>query len=1203
MKCKVEGVSSKRLEKYLNEMPVDDEWLAFEVTGSVDVGAGESTVCGLCGDKIYNDESAVLGVCTGCRKGAEFIQEEGFFLVPVILFATSERVGVLLTHRADMGTIAPLNYLRQAVESDEVVFLQFLNEEAPYDIDKDDTTWISLDKQYQDEELAGRLARMRFDVPMPYAKQHLPEVMEWIRSGRSGQERALERLHELEQLDPLFAGYDVLIARTMESLGNNDGAVKTLVGIWERAVLENPAVFVSEFVRYDWHPAALRIVPSMEKYVERIQNRNRLLIDTFTSLSQGNLVTYANKRIKYNEELLNTEHTTGLWCTLGTVQDLHCQDNYKKLTLLADDIAADLAEYDDDEYALHLGQAFRSYANAPESFSLSTWNDYKIGSRGDDLYDRLMIALLDEDFSAASSVRYEKPDLDIPEEWSSDYVIDPVHWEIGSGEHRLVHRTARLFAQWRDGQIGESACRSRLLELDEEYDINLLASDNESYFWIYTLLKAEMLIHENRAQDVSRLFEAANRIVGKRVASQFYPYHFCAEALVQFYEAWAYGSLSGMEAALDLLPDDKPFRWLRLLYNEVAEKVKEEVSKIGLEEMQAELQRVIERMEEMLDEEIGQKVRDEFAAQIATIRERLEEKELRLALGGETSSGKTTFLNNIFETELFFVTPEEATGIPTEIRRGDSVRIEVFYASNTLLNTLDLGSSGNENTTMNHIEQAREFVEHYTKVGSTESASLVRVYLPVDGLDDDLVIIDTPGFNAHQARTGIAEEVIRHSHACVFLIDARNALKAGEMKVIEATRSEVAKTFFVLNKMDLVVGDNELDVDDDPADELKRRVADTLREQFSVDEVVVYAVSSIPTSDLPQDLQAAAAPYRDQLLRLRDNLFRETYAQRVHYLADAAAKEAIRVVEANRQIMEKLTESHHETARKLQEAIPTDPQLFMDEIYLRLDQTFSEARNRYNQELGQLFEREFPNAIYAYVDFLNSVGSKGDLKEKAQPKAKKITESLGSSVESGVRREQKRLSDAVLKELNRILTQLYEELPFKVKTQSKHQQTGVLKLDGSSIISDDSTGLDSGEWGMAGGALLGALVGTLILGPIGTALGGWLGGAISGKSIVTMKEELLEQYQSGLSDSCDRVIEQLNQQMVLSDNSSLNELIRKELDRLQEIVQKEIEEKSKEWDSLFDVLLRKKQQQMEVLVAAEHLSALRLEHQRASLVA
>ena len=284
MKCKVEGVRSDRLKTHLKAMPVDVEQLVFETTGAVAVGGGESELCALCGDKMYNDESTELGVCVCCRKGAQLNEDEGLFLVPIILFATNVRVGVLLKHRDDVETVAPLNHLRQVVESDGVVFLQFFNEEAPYDTDRDLSIRVLLDEQFQNKELADRLVNMRYLLPMPYAEKHLPEVLKSIRSGRGGQERALEQLQELEQLDPLFAGYDVLIARTLESLGNNDGAVKKLIALWERALLVEPRLFAVEYVRYDWHPTALRILPTMDVYVDRIKKRNRLLVESFEAL-------------------------------------------------------------------------------------------------------------------------------------------------------------------------------------------------------------------------------------------------------------------------------------------------------------------------------------------------------------------------------------------------------------------------------------------------------------------------------------------------------------------------------------------------------------------------------------------------------------------------------------------------------------------------------------------------------------------------------------------------------------------------------------------------------------------------------------------------------------------------------------------------------------------------------------------------------
>ena len=61
---------------------------------------------------------------------------------------------------------------------------------------------------------------------------------------------------------------------------------------------------------------------------------------------------------------------------------------------------------------------------------------------------------------------------------------------------------------------------------------------------------------------------------------------------------------------------------------------------------------------------------------------------VKIALGGETSSGKTTLLNSMFQTNIFSVTQEEATGVPVEVQSGDQVCVEVFAQNGVLKDKL-----------------------------------------------------------------------------------------------------------------------------------------------------------------------------------------------------------------------------------------------------------------------------------------------------------------------------------------------------------------------------------------------------------------------------------------------------------------------------------------------------------------------------------
>lgn len=1211
MKCKVDGVQNRKLKKYLNQVSRDDELLLFEATATLLLASEQSESCQLCGTlltdyRFTDDLSIATGICSRCRMNMK--SDDDFFYVPMLFFATNMRVGFLLTHRNGGKTIAPLSNIRLAYESDGKQFVQLVSEDAPNDPEQDLVLRFKLDEQFENAELLDQLDRIRFNLPMRYASERLPEIMGLIRSNRGGQEEALQKLLELKELDPLFAGYDILIAKTLESLGHNNAAVNKLVTLWERALQVEPGLFMHEFMRFEWHSASLRLIPDMSIYTDSITREHSLLVAAFEALAGGRLNQCALKCIEFCEVLMEENPSLKasiLMSVFRVFESLHRPEYHDRLSQLLKSVVDMLKPSSEDEDIHTLVQLFEKYIDDPPSFDLNVYLQFRTHYGDLPLSGKLMLALVEEDFSTAATYPYAIPDPDLPDNWAVSDFFDSVHWELGSGEHRLVHRVGRLVAQWRNGDLQQTACWTHLNDLEGEYDIELLASDNESYYWIYYFLKAEMLILDNRADDVLWMFEEAQRKLGKRFASQLDPYHYYADTLVRFYEAWAYGSLLGMRKALQQVPDGKPFLWLQQLYSNVADSSSQKVRRTNLDDQYNELNKLIDQMQKLLADSLTDEARQELSQQIHTIRQRLAEKELRLALGGETSSGKTTFLNNIFETNLFFVTPEEATGTPTEIRRGDRLRIEAYNEKDELIESMELDPTDGDKSGVSDIEQARAFIEKHTNVNSSRRAALVRVYLPVAGLHDDLVIIDTPGFNAHEERSGIAKAVIQRSHACIFLIDARNALKAGEMKIIEATQSEVAKSFFVLNKMDLVAGDDDLDVDDDAAEDLKQRVSHTLSQHFGVEDVVVYAVSSIPPTDLPAHLQTIAAPYREQLFVLRDNLFRETLAQRVSYLADAATKEAIRVVEANREMIDRVTESHHETARKLQDALPSDLELFSDEIYMRLSRTFEVEKEGYYKHISEILNIEFPNALDAFIGFLNGVQSKSDLKGQAQQKAKQITNTIRLSIEDSVQSEQKRLLEKVVNEMSRIIVEIYQDLPFEIQVNRNQLKSKLLKVEGGKLISDDSEGLESGNMGMIGGAATGAVVGSLILGPLGTALGAWLGGAVFGKSIDKMKEELYEHYQSGLRDYYDKLVDELYRQMDFSENSSftqtLNSMIISELERLQHLVQQEIESKTCEWDRVFKELLEKKRQQMELLVAAERLTAMRKHRQQDSL--
>ncbi len=71
----------------------------------------------------------------------------------------------------------------------------------------------------------------------------------------------------------------------------------------------------------------------------------------------------------------------------------------------------------------------------------------------------------------------------------------------------------------------------------------------------------------------------------------------------------------------------------------------------------------------------------EFRPRIASLASRLEDNNLEVALFGRVSSGKSSLLNALLETDVLPVGVNPITAVPTRLRYGSVLRAEVTYAT------------------------------------------------------------------------------------------------------------------------------------------------------------------------------------------------------------------------------------------------------------------------------------------------------------------------------------------------------------------------------------------------------------------------------------------------------------------------------------------------------------------------------------------
>lgn len=158
-------------------------------------------------------------------------------------------------------------------------------------------------------------------------------------------------------------------------------------------------------------------------------------------------------------------------------------------------------------------------------------------------------------------------------------------------------------------------------------------------------------------------------------------------------------------------------------------------------------------------------VRDDagLTKEFQVILKRLEDKVFRIAIVGEFSSGKSTFINALLGKDILKHGVQETTATITEIINDPGQeRAEVLFANGRTekLNSFD-DLAEYTATSSKHHHVADEIVK-------------VTLYTPAFAFDDPVVFIDTPGLNGiadnHREKT---LDIIQKAHACIYLLQKR----------------------------------------------------------------------------------------------------------------------------------------------------------------------------------------------------------------------------------------------------------------------------------------------------------------------------------------------------------------------------------------------------------------------------------------------
>ena len=173
---------------------------------------------------------------------------------------------------------------------------------------------------------------------------------------------------------------------------------------------------------------------------------------------------------------------------------------------------------------------------------------------------------------------------------------------------------------------------------------------------------------------------------------------------------------------------------------------------------------------------------------------RLEDKSFKLAVVGEFSSGKSTFLNALIGKDILKHGTQETTATITEIRNekveNDRIVFDVVYNNGIIEENINIDKLKDYTTTFSSLYSVAE--------------NIAKVIVKTHFLDyeGELSLIDTPGLNGiadkHREKT---EEQIKNSHACIYLMSVRG-LGESDIRFLKYISEYQKNIIFVQNFID-----------------------------------------------------------------------------------------------------------------------------------------------------------------------------------------------------------------------------------------------------------------------------------------------------------------------------------------------------------------------------------------------------------------
>ncbi|MCY6485825.1 dynamin family protein [Clostridium aestuarii] len=226
-----------------------------------------------------------------------------------------------------------------------------------------------------------------------------------------------------------------------------------------------------------------------------------------------------------------------------------------------------------------------------------------------------------------------------------------------------------------------------------------------------------------------------------------------------------------------------------------------------------------------------------YLSEIEKLEEIVEENKYKVAVIGEFSSGKSTFLNALVGKRILYSSNNEATGVITYLESGKRKIASIFM------------EDGREKEIELVSEQNYKELKNYADIkNKKDKISSIAISYPLKGIDKDISFIDTPGLQGISLKQmKITKEILKEANATIVLITKKGLTQTeldiltGENKKFGAINTK--DVFIVINKIGMMHQGRTCNEALHKIEETKNKVIEKLKEN-RIKDVKIFAVDS-----------------------------------------------------------------------------------------------------------------------------------------------------------------------------------------------------------------------------------------------------------------------------------------------------------------------------------------------------------------------